>query len=88
MAAIRFKGFILSSALACESGQFTLPDREGDNVNLLWAMPITTADREFFSGRGGGRAGLNSRLLHDDVEQVFCPRPQVVHIELQQKKPR
>ncbi|OON40952.1 Suppressor of fused protein (SUFU) [Izhakiella australiensis] len=83
VAPVGFEGFILSSALARESAQFTLPKREGEKVNLLWATPVTTAEREFVQADEDGGLKLIARLLQYEVGHVFRPRQQVVQTDSQ-----
>lgn len=76
-----FEGFILSSALGRESGQFPLPKRDGEKVNLLWAAPITTPEREFAQAGENGGMELVARLLQYGSGHIFRARQQVVNAE-------
>lgn len=78
VAPVGFEGFILSSALACESGQFPLPKREGEKVNLLWAAPVTPLEREFAQADEHGGLDLVARLLQSGGGHIFRARQQVV----------
>ena len=78
VAPVGFEGFILSGALAREAGQFPLPKRDGEKVNLLWASPLTTAEREFAQADDNGGYQLVARLLQYGSGHIFRPRQQVV----------
>lgn len=82
MAPIGFDGFILSSELAGQTGHFTLPKREGEKVNLLWAAPVTTAEREFADTADNGGAALIALLRETGNDHIFRPRQQVVDAPL------
>ncbi|WP_158783245.1 suppressor of fused domain protein [Pantoea sp. BAV 3049] len=78
VAPVGFEGFLLSGELAEQGGQFTLPKREGEKVNLLWATPVTTAEREFAENDDNGGNLLVSRLREAGGNHIFRPRQQVV----------
>lgn len=78
VAPVGFEGFILSHALAREESRFALPKREGDKVNLLWASPVTTAEREFAEADDKGGLELIDRLLDYGAGHIFRPRQQIV----------
>lgn len=80
-APVGFEGFILSSVLGRDAGQFTLPKREGDKVNLLWAAPITRQEQTFATATESGGDELVARLLQYGVGHVFRARQQVVETE-------
>ncbi|MBK4724148.1 suppressor of fused domain protein [Pantoea agglomerans] len=81
VAPMGFEGFILSSALGRESGQFPLPKRDGEKVNLLWAAPITQLEREFAQAEENGGLDLVARLLQYGGGHIFRARQQVVNVE-------
>ncbi|QKJ86486.1 transcriptional regulator [Paramixta manurensis] len=78
VAPVGFEGFILSSALGQQGGQFALPKREGERVNLLWTAPVTTAEREFAESDEWAGNQLITRLLEAGANHIFRPRQQVV----------
>ena len=78
VAPVGFEGFLLSGELAGDDGQFTLPKREGEKVNLLWATPVTAAERVFAGEDDNGGNQLVSRLREAGGDHVFRPRQQVV----------
>ncbi|RWR02129.1 hypothetical protein ED28_10895 [[Pantoea] beijingensis] len=78
VAPVGFDGFLLSAELAGDAGQFPLPQREREKVNLLWATPVTTAEREFARMDEKGGYHLVARLLQQGADHVFRPRQQVV----------
>ncbi|MFD1802914.1 suppressor of fused domain protein [Mixta tenebrionis] len=78
VAPVGFEGFLLSATLGGESGQFTLPKREGERVNLLWATPVTAAEQAFAQQDDAGGMQLVTRLLQYGASHIFRPRQQVV----------
>lgn len=82
VAPVGFEGFILSAGLAGEENAFSLPEREGDRVNLLWATPVTTAEREFVQATEDGGLQLIARLLAHEAQHIFRPRQQVVETHI------
>ncbi len=81
VAPVGFDGFILSAMLAEKTPGFTLPPREGDQVNLLWATPVMTAERQFALAEEQGGNQLVTRLLHNGVSAVFRPRHSVFEMD-------
>lgn len=78
VAPVGFEGFLISGELSGEAGQFKLPKRDGEKVNLLWTTPVTTAERELAEAEESGGNQLVERLRQEGCNHVFRPRPQVV----------
>ena len=76
-----FESFILSGALAREAGQFTLPRIGDEQVNMLWALPVTEKEREFAHAEENGGYQLVARLLQYGIGHIFRPRQQVIEDE-------
>ncbi|WP_345831197.1 suppressor of fused domain protein [Erwinia sp. HDF1-3R] len=81
VAPVGFEGFLLSGELGREEGQFALPKREGDKVNLFWATPVTTTEREFAQADENGGYQLVERLMQSGAGHIFRPRQQIVDPE-------
>lgn len=78
VAPVGFAGFLLSAELCGEEGQFNLPKRDGEKVNLLWASPVTLAERELAEAGENGGNQLIERLRESGANHIFRPRHQVV----------
>ncbi|ARJ40649.1 Suppressor of fused protein (SUFU) [Pantoea alhagi] len=81
VAPVGFEGFLLSATLGAEGGQFALPKREGERVNLLWTTPVTAAEQAFAQADDQGGILLVTRLLQHGANHIFRPRQQVVEQE-------
>ncbi|CCP06659.1 suppressor of fused domain protein [Erwinia amylovora] len=77
LAPVGFAGFVLSGLLAGDAGQFALPKRHGDQVNLLWAAPVTAPELEFARRETDGGQLLVARLLQYGCGHIFRARQQV-----------
>ncbi|MBV4367690.1 suppressor of fused domain protein [Erwinia sp. BNK-24-b] len=75
VAPVGFEGFLLSAELG---ERFTLPQREGEKVSLLWATPVTAAEQEFAEKEARGGFELVERLTESGHDHIFRPRPQLV----------
>ncbi|PIJ48846.1 Suppressor of fused protein (SUFU) [Erwinia sp. OLTSP20] len=75
-----FEGFILSATLADEQARFMLPPREGEKVNLLWTVPVTSAERGLVQADDNGGEQLISRLVQAGIGHVFRPRKSVTEL--------
>ena len=78
VAPVGFESFLLANGLAGENAQLRLPKRDGDRPNLLWATPITEAERLFAQADDRGGQQLLQRLLAQGSDHVFRPRQEVV----------
>jgi len=82
VAPVGFESFLLANALADDSAQFNLPKRDGDRPNLLWATPITEAERQFAQADELGGQQLAELLMAAGNNHIFRPRQQVVESEI------
>ncbi len=73
-----FESYLLANELAPESAQFVLPRRDGDRPTLLWATPVTEAERQFAQAEPQGGQQLRERLSAGGNTHIFRPREQVV----------
>jgi hypothetical protein len=78
VAPVGFESFLLANGLAPEVAQFRLPKRDGDRPNLLWATPITEAERQFAQADDRGGQQLLQRLQAEGNDHIFRPRQEVV----------
>lgn len=78
VAPVGFESFLLANGLAPEVAQFRLPKRDGDRPNLLWATPITEAERQFAQSAERGGQQLLQRLQAEGNDHIFRPRQEVV----------
>lgn len=68
-----FESFVLSSALYNGPG-ITLPEMEGDRVNLYWAAPITLAERESAHAQNNGGYALLEQMIGAGITHVVRKR--------------
>ena len=66
----------------CIRDRFTLSRRDGDRPNLLWATPITEAERQFAQANELGGQQLTELLMAAGNNHIFRPRQQVVDSEI------
>lgn len=78
VAPVGFESFLLANALAPEAASLRLPKRDGDRPELLWATPITEAERHFAQSDEQGGQQLLQRLLAEGNSHIFRPRQEVV----------
>ena len=82
VAPVGVDSFLLTNALADEAAQVTLSRRDGDRPNLLWATPITEAERQFAQANELGGQQLTELLMAAGNNHIFRPRQQVVDSEI------
>ncbi|MDU6412155.1 MAG: suppressor of fused domain protein [Yersiniaceae bacterium] len=78
MAPQGYEGFVLSDALCSPASKVPMPKVYGDKVNLYWASPIFTPEREFAHSQPNGGFELVKKLIEAGVGHVFVPRGPVL----------
>lgn len=73
-----YEGYILSSELYADADNLALPLQQGDPVNIYWASPIFTSEREFAHSTPNGGIDLLKKLQQQGVNQIFVPRQPVI----------
>lgn len=81
VAPVGFESYLLANELAPEQAQFPLPRQDGDRPTLLWATPVTEAERQFAQSEAQGGQQLRERLTAGGNTHIFRPREQVVNTE-------
>lgn len=77
VAPLGYEGYILSSSFYPHSAHLTLPQQYGDPVNLFWASPVFTAERQLAHATPNGGHDLVNRLREQGVDHIFRPRQPV-----------
>ncbi|WP_411704793.1 suppressor of fused domain protein [Edaphovirga cremea] len=77
MAPQGYEGFVLSSALCSPSSKVDMPTIYDDKVNLYWATPVFTSEREFAHSMPNGGYELVAKLIAQGNNHVFVPREAV-----------
>ncbi|MBI0183642.1 suppressor of fused domain protein [Yersinia pestis subsp. pestis] len=73
-----YEGYILSSALYADADHLTLPHQQDDPVNIYWASPIFTRERELAHSVPNGGSDLLKKLQQQGVNHIFSPRQAVI----------
>lgn len=73
-----YEGYILSSALYSDAGNLTLPQQQGDPVNIYWASPVFTSERAFAHSVPNGGHDLLKKLQQQGVSHIVAPRQAVI----------
>ncbi|CNL01773.1 Suppressor of fused protein (SUFU) [Yersinia pseudotuberculosis] len=73
-----YEGYILSSALYADADHLTLPPQQDDPVNIYWASPIFTRERELAHSVPNGGSDLLKKLQQQGVNHIFSPRQAVI----------
>lgn len=76
-APLGYEGYILSSSFYPHNAHLTLPQQYGDPVNLFWASPVFTAERQLAHATPNGGHDLVNRLCEQGVDHIFRPRQPV-----------
>ncbi|CNJ22480.1 suppressor of fused domain protein [Yersinia aldovae] len=73
-----YEGYILSTILYADAEHLILPPQQGDPVNLYWASPVFTSEREFAHREPNGGYDLLEKLKLHGVNHIFTPRQAVI----------
>ncbi|CND96698.1 suppressor of fused domain protein [Yersinia nurmii] len=73
-----YEGYVLSANLYPEHASLTLPQLQGDPVNIYWASPIFTSEREFAHSLPNGGYDLLVKMRQRQVNHIFAPREPVI----------
>lgn len=68
-----YESFILSGKF--RKNKIALPEIYGDEVNLLWASPVYTSERELAHSKPNGGFDVVEKLLGRGVTNIVKPRP-------------
>ncbi|MEG9604928.1 suppressor of fused domain protein [Serratia nematodiphila] len=77
VAPLGYEGYILSSSFYPHHAHLALPQQYGDPVNLFWASPVFTAERQLAHATPNGGHDLVHRLREQGVDHIFRPRQPV-----------
>ncbi|MEM8266774.1 hypothetical protein Q4S26_22145, partial [Morganella morganii] len=66
-----------SSSFYPHNAHLTLPQQYGDPVNLFWASPVFTAERQLAHATPNGGHDLVHRLREQGVDHILRPRQPV-----------
>jgi len=72
-----YEGYILSHAFYPDHASLVLPTQGEDSVNLYWASPVFTSERQMAHSVPNGGLDLVDKLRFQGVNHIFRPRPPV-----------